>query len=101
AGEYAAGSCRVLRRRGVAVSVACKRVSRASVLLAALTSEPTPTSDLYDRIGYPTLTRLGLVPYRAFRNELAGLAAAGLAVSQAAEDGSTTWRLSGPSGEDE
>jgi hypothetical protein len=66
-------------------------VSRASVLLDALTSEPTTTSDLYDRVGYPALTRLGLIPYRAFRDELAKLSAAGLAHSGNAPDGSTTW----------
>jgi hypothetical protein len=67
---------------------------RADVLLAAVTSEPTPTSDLYDRIGYVALTRLGLVPYEAFRAELTGLVAAGLILSDEAPDGSTTWRLS-------
>lgn len=66
-------------------------MSRASVLLDALTSEPTTTSDLYDRVGYPALTRLGLIPYRAFRDELAKLSAAGLAHSGNAPDGSTTW----------
>jgi hypothetical protein len=70
-------------------------VSRASVLLAALTTEPTTTSDLYDRIGYATLTRVGLIPYDAFRTELAALAALGKAVSGRGEDGSTTWRLPG------
>ncbi len=67
------------------------RVSRASVLLAAMTIEPTTTSDLYDRIGYPALTRVGLVPYQAFRAELVRLSAAGLASSKEAPDGSTMW----------
>jgi hypothetical protein len=61
------------------------------VLLDALTSEPTTTSDLYDRVGYPALTRVGLVPYRAFRDELVRLSAAGLAQSGDAPDGSTLW----------
>jgi hypothetical protein len=61
------------------------------VLLDALTSEPTTTSDLYDRVGYPALTRLGLIPYQAFRDELAKLSAAGLARSEDAADGSTVW----------
>ncbi|HYZ81945.1 MAG TPA: hypothetical protein VE571_11780 [Solirubrobacteraceae bacterium] len=66
-------------------------MSRTSVLLAAITSEPTTTSDLYDRIGYPALTRVGLIPYRAFRAELLKLSAAGLASSEQAPDGSTVW----------
>jgi hypothetical protein len=61
------------------------------VLLDALTSEPTTTSDLYDRVGYPALTRVGLVPYHTFRAELAKLSAAGLARSEDAPDGSTVW----------
>jgi hypothetical protein len=61
------------------------------VLLDALTSEPTTTSDLYDRVGYMTLARLGLIPYGAFRNELAKLSAAGLAHSEDAPDGATMW----------
>ena len=71
-------------------------MSRASVLLDALTSEPTTTSDLYDRVGYPALTRLGLIPYHAFRDELAKLLAAGLAHSEDAPDGSTMWWRAGP-----
>jgi hypothetical protein len=61
------------------------------VLLDALTSEPTTTSDLYDRVGYLTLTRVGLIPYHAFRAELAKLSAAGLAHTENASDGSTMW----------
>lgn len=56
-----------------------------------MTSEPTSTSDLYERIGYLTLTRLGLIPYPAFREELSQLAAAGLAQHGTAQDGSTVW----------
>ena len=61
------------------------------MLLDALTSEPTTTSDLYDRVGYLTLTRAGLIPYHSFREELAKLSAAGLARSGDAPDGSTVW----------
>jgi hypothetical protein len=71
-------------------------MSRESALLAALSSEPVSTSVLYDRIGYATLTRLGLVPYDAFRAELARLSAAGLAAHETAGDGSTVWRLAEP-----
>jgi len=74
-------------------------MSRASVLLSALTTEPVSTSELYDRVGYAMLTRIGLVPYAAFRAELAKLAAAGLASSDTAADGSTVWRLAGQSHE--
>ena len=67
-------------------------MSRCTVLLAVLTDEPMSTSDLYDRVGYPALARAGLIPYPAFRSELAALAAAGLAISTTGEDGSTLWR---------
>ncbi len=67
-------------------------MSRRSVLLASLTATPTSTSELYDRLGYGTLTRLGLVPYDAFRAELDKLAATGAATTQAGMDGSTLWR---------
>ncbi len=66
-------------------------MARTSVLLAALTSEPTSTSDLYARVGYLELTRVGLVPYPAFRAELDKLAAAGLADHTTSPDGSTLW----------
>lgn len=72
-------------------------MSRSATLLAAITSEPTSTSELYDRVGYVTLTRLGLIPYHAFRAELAALAATGVIESEAAPDGSTAWRLSSES----
>ena len=68
-------------------------MSRASVLLAAMTSEPTTTSDLYDRVGYAALAGVGLIPYAAFRAELQKLVAAGQAESEAAPDGSTLWKL--------
>ena len=68
-------------------------MSRASVLEAALSAQPTSTSDLYDRIGYPALARLGLIPYPAFRSELAKLSAAGVAETQTAPDGATLWSL--------
>jgi hypothetical protein len=69
---------------------------RASALLAALSSEPASTSALYQCLGYAALTRLGLVSYHAFREELVRLAAAGLVVSDTAANGSTTWRLATP-----
>jgi hypothetical protein len=69
-------------------------MSRATELLAFVTPEPASTSELYDRVGYPTLARLGLIPYGAFRAELAALAATGAIESQTAPDGSTMWRRS-------
>ena len=68
-------------------------MSRQSELLAVLTSEPATTSELYERVGYMTLTRLGLIPYPAFRQALAKLAAAGLAEQRTADDGSTVWSV--------
>ena len=63
--------------------------------MAILTDEPASTSELYDRVGYPALARLGLIPYAAFRAELAALAASGELESETAPDGSTTWRCKG------
>jgi hypothetical protein len=60
--------------------------------MAVITSEPASTSELYDRVGYPTLARLGLIPYDAFRAELAALAATGSIESDTQPDGSTIWR---------
>jgi hypothetical protein len=74
-------------------------MSRASALLAVLTDEPTSTSELYERVGYATLTRLGLIPYDAFRSELVRLSAAGLAEHDTADDGTTVWRLPSPPGQ--
>jgi hypothetical protein len=71
--------------------------SPSSPLLAELTDEPTRTEELYDRVGYLSLVRAGLVPYPAFRGALAELEAAGLAVSETAADGSTLWRRTPPS----
>jgi len=71
--------------------VALGRMPRQSELLAFLTSDPTSTSELYERVGYTTLTRLGLIPYPEFRQALAKLAAAGLAEHDTADDGSTVW----------
>lgn len=65
--------------------------TRSSVLLAALTSEPTSTSEVYARVGYIALARVGLIPYPAFRAELAKLSAAGLVDSETSGDGSTLW----------
>ena len=66
-------------------------MSHESELLAALTGEPTSTSELYERVGYRTLTRLGLIPYPAFREALAKLSSSGLAQQGSAQDGSTVW----------
>lgn len=68
-------------------------MSRESVLLGALTVEPTSTSDLYERVGYGALARIGLIPYHAFRAELVRLEATGVVESATGEDGSTTWRI--------
>jgi hypothetical protein len=73
-------------------------VSRESVLLAGLSTDPVSTSDLYERIGYRALTGLGLVPYPAFRDTLAELEASGLARSATADDGSTVWWLAAAPG---
>jgi hypothetical protein len=67
-------------------------MSRTDVLMAVVTTEPASTSDLYDRVGYPTLARIGLIPYHAFRDALATLAATGAIEGQTAADGSTIWR---------
>jgi hypothetical protein len=75
-------------------------VARASALLAVLTDRPTSTSELYDRVGYAALVRIGLVPYDAFRAELAKLQGAGLAHSATDEDGATVWRLPPPPAEE-
>jgi hypothetical protein len=68
-------------------------MSRERALLTVLTSEPTSTSDLYDRVGYATLARVGLIPYQAFRAELAKLQAGGTVISDTGRDGTTLWRL--------
>ena len=74
-------------------------MTRRSVLLAVLTDEPTSTDDLYDRVGYPALMRVGLIQYHAFRAELTKLSAAGLAESSEGADGATLWRRPTPQGE--
>ena len=71
-------------------------MSRSSALVSVLTTEPATTSELYDRVGYATLARVGLIPYQAFRAELARLSASGLIESGAARDGSTLWWLPTP-----
>ena len=71
-------------------------MSDPSPILSALTSEPTSTEALYERVGYATLARLGLIPYDAFRAELAKLAAAGHAEKHEVEEGATLWRLPAP-----
>jgi hypothetical protein len=71
-------------------------MSRESAILSALTSEPTSTEALYERVGYATLARVGLIPYDAFRTELQMLSADGRAESHTAADGATMWRLPAP-----
>jgi hypothetical protein len=71
-------------------------MTAATILLEALTDDPTSTSNLYDRVGYPALVAAGLVPYAAFRAELVRLSVAGLAERGADEDGATTWRRAVP-----
>lgn len=66
-------------------------MSRTSTLMAVVTTDPASTSELYDRVGYPALARLGLIPYPAFREALAGLAATGAIESYTGPDGSTMW----------
>jgi hypothetical protein len=65
-----------------------------TALVAALTDEFTSTSDLYDRVGYPALVRLGLVAYADFRAALVALETEGVAVSGTDDEGATTWRRS-------
>jgi hypothetical protein len=60
-------------------------------VLAALTDEPTSTSELYDRVGYPALMRVNLIPYKRFRMACVELQAEGLAASDTGEDGETLW----------
>ena len=62
------------------------------VVSGALTDEPQSTSALYDRVGYPALTRVGLIAYQAFRDTLAELEADGRATSATDADGATVWR---------
>lgn len=69
-------------------------MSRESVLLGALTTELTSTSDLYERVGYGALARIGLIPYHAFRAELVRLQSTGALESETGADGSTLWRIS-------
>jgi hypothetical protein len=61
-------------------------------VLASLADEPTSTSELYDRVGYPALVRAGLVSYHAFRDTLEALVAEGRASFATADDGATVWR---------
>lgn len=73
-------------------------MSRASALMAVISTHPTSTSELYDRIGYATLVRLGLIPYHAFRAELAALEATGAIESSTGPDGSTFWSRASENG---
>ena len=69
-------------------------MSQSTTLMGVVTTEPTSTSRLYDRVGYTALARLGLIPYGAFRRALVELAATGAIESHTAPDGSTMWRRS-------
>ncbi len=69
---------------------------RAAAVLALLSDRPQTTGDLYDRMGYLALVRVGLVPYDAFRATLAELEQAGLATSETSEEGPTWWRRTAP-----
>ncbi|MBV9197612.1 MAG: hypothetical protein JO168_26050 [Solirubrobacterales bacterium] len=75
-------------------------MSPESVLLGVLTRELATTSDLYERVGYGTLVRVGLIPYHAFRAELVRLEGIGAVASAVASDGSTVWRLTSESAPD-
>jgi hypothetical protein len=70
-----------------------RHMSDDSVVLGALTIDPTSTSDLYERVGYGELARAGLIPYHAFRAELERLKSTGAVESETGADGSTMWRL--------
>ena len=65
----------------------------ATIVLSALSEEPTSTSDLYEKLGYRKLMRAGLIDYRAFRQVLARLEAGGLVLMDVADDESSLWRL--------
>jgi hypothetical protein len=67
-------------------------MSRATALMAVITAEPASTSELYDRVGYAVLARLGLIPYHAFRAELVAMAATGAIEGETGPDGATIWR---------
>jgi hypothetical protein len=73
-------------------------MSRTAALMAVIAEDPTSTSELYDRVGYPTLARLGLIPYPVFREALATLAATGAIEGHTARDGSTMWRRAAENG---
>ena len=60
-----------------------------------MTDDPTSTSNLYDRVGYPALVQAGLVSYHAFRDTLEELETAGRVTSGTDDDGATVWQLAG------
>jgi hypothetical protein len=76
-------------------------MSRESVLLGALTIDPTSTSDLYERAGYGALAEVGMISYHEFRAELEKLEAAGVVASETGSDGSTLWSLTSESAGEE
>ena len=68
-------------------------MSRAQEAIpAALTDGPATTSQLYDRLGYPALLRLGLIDYRAFRDVIARLEKDERIAGEPDENG-TIWTL--------
>ena len=69
--------------------------SASTVLLAALTDEPTSTDALYDGVGYPALVRAGLIQYPRFRAALEQLVVEGLAEREPGPDGATLWWRAG------
>jgi DNA primase len=75
-------------------------MSRESVVLGALTIDPTSTSDLYERVGYAALAEVGLISYHAFRAELERLESTGAVASDTGPDGSTMWSLTSESAVD-
>ncbi|HUA72595.1 MAG TPA: hypothetical protein VMA96_15980 [Solirubrobacteraceae bacterium] len=76
-------------------------MSRESVLIGVLTIDPTSTSELYERAGYPALAEAGMISYHEFRGELEKLQAAGIVTSEAGADGSTLWSLTSESAGEE
>lgn len=69
--------------------------------MGVLTIDPTSTSDLYERVGYRTLAKVGMISYHEFRGELEKLEGAGIVTSDAGADGSTIWSLTSESAGEE
>src|ERR1700750_3147520 len=62
-------------------------MSGASALMAVIRADPTSTTELYGRVGYPSLARLGLIPHPAYREQLVALADTGVIESQPGRTG--------------